>query len=152
MNLDTFQRGQVVAFAYRAARHTGSLDCMKAICYILRNRIRAGWGDGTWISVIALQRELEGNTPEQEAPLDLTDRLLQMLVRDIDDIYLGVSDDETRGIVEGTMGGEPGRKAQAALYYHFIDQEPTQWFVENIARRPNDHPRIAHIHTLAMYG
>jgi hypothetical protein len=50
MNLATFERAQIAGWAYRRARHTGSVDCMKSLCYVIRNRVMAGWGDGTWLS------------------------------------------------------------------------------------------------------
>jgi hypothetical protein len=140
MNLSTFERAQLAGFAYKAARRTGSLDCMKAICYVLRNRLRAGWGNGTWLSIMDAHPDVEGNSQEwNEVSLDAQDRLLQLLVRDIDDIYMGTSEDDTKGVV------------QDALYFQFIDQQPSAWFVEHIVRDAVNHPRIAQVGPLAFF-
>ena len=139
MNLATFERAQVAAFAYQQARHTGSLDCMKAICHVLRNRVRAGWGDGTWTTIINLHSEVEGNLQTGKTPIDPNDRLLHLLVRDIDDIYLGMGQDETKIVV------------QDALYFQFIDQPVRVWFVDHIVQDQENHPRVAHVGPLALF-
>ena len=140
--MDTVQRAEVVLFAYREARHTGSLDCMKAVVYVLRNRLKAGWGDGTWFCVMNGHREVAGNPAIKQVPLDAKDRLLQMMAREIDEIYVGsmYSDDTTRLVV-----GE-------ALYYQFIDQEMRPWFVEKIVRDSKNHPRTGQIGSMALFG
>lgn len=140
MNFATFERAQVASFAYRQAARTGTLDCLRAVCYVIRNRVKAGWGDGTWLSVIDAHFKVTGNsTLRAEMPLDPQSRLLQLIVRDIDDIYLGASSDDTKTVV------------QDALYYQFIDMPPREWFVENIVWKTADHPRIAQIGPIAFF-
>jgi hypothetical protein len=139
MNLSTFERAQLANFAYREARYTGSLDCMKAVCYALRNRLKAGWGSGSWISVMESHSQVEGNVGTGWLELDTQDRLLQLLVRDIDDIYMGTSEDDTKRVV------------QDALYYQFIDQPPNPWFVKHIVQDPKEHPRVAQVGPLAFF-
>jgi hypothetical protein len=140
MNFATFERAQVAAFAYRTARRTGSVDCMRAICYVLRNRLRSGWGEGTWFSVLDGHRHVEGNQFTTEwLEFDPKDRLLQLIVRDIDDIYLGSSEDDTKTVV------------QDALYFQFIDLPSRDWFTENIVRQVSEHPRIAQIGMMAFF-
>lgn len=158
MNLDTFQRAQVAAFCYRQARHTGSVDCMKAVAWVLRNRLKAGWGDGTWLRLMNAHGQVAGNDQAMSAEFDQNDRLLQMLVRDIDDIYLGTADDDTRRICDGFAGlsGRDGlvtrgERPQPALYYQFINLPAREWFTENIIRKPQDHPQIATIGMMALY-
>jgi hypothetical protein len=140
MNFASFERAQVAAFAYRIARRSGSIDCIRAVCYVLRNRNRAGWGDGNWLSIMEGHKHVAGNVEtEPEIALDPNDRLLQLIVRDVDDIYLGNSMDDTRGVV------------QDALYFQFIDLPATEWFVENIVRDPANHARIAQVGPIAFF-
>jgi len=142
MTTDMVQRARVVMFAYNEARHTGSLDCMKAVVYVLKNRIRAGWGSGTWLNAIQGHEAVAGTDPQPDQMFDVQDRLLQMFARDIDDIYLSSSfgDDNTKLVV-----GE-------ALYYQFIDKPTRGWFLENIVREPKLHPRTGQIGTMALFG
>jgi hypothetical protein len=139
MNMATFERAKLADFAHRTARYTGSLDCMRAMCYVIRNRVRAGWGDGTWLSVIESHHNVDGNTIPQPRILDSQDRPLQLLLRDIDDIYNGTSSDLTQNVI------------QDALYFQAVDLPPRQWFVEHIVRKPTEHERIAQVGPFAFF-
>ena len=145
MNLATFERAQLAAFAYRQARGTGSLDCMKCICYVLRNRVKAGWGDGSWLSVLEGAPLVDGNVylPEHPVLFAAQDRMLQMLLREIDDIYL-----------EGGMkihADDTWTVVQDALYYQFADRDPNPWFLEHILRDTKNHPRIGQVGTIMLF-
>lgn len=151
MNLPTFERAQLAAFAYQQARHTGNLECLRGVCFVIRNRVKAGWGDG-WLSVMGSHGAIAGNhsvktEPAQEVSL-ATDRLLQMIVRDVDDIYMGQdrSDDSTRMVA---LGDAPPKTS--ALYFMFVDRPITEWFAEKIVRRPVDHPQIGNIGSLMLF-
>jgi hypothetical protein len=157
MNFAAFERAQVAAFAYREARHTGSIDCMRAMCFILRNRLQSGWGGGSWLLVleaageVAAQEEGVGDqgtglTPSPQ-PL-ASDRLLQLIVRDVDDIYLGQEpwDNAVRQVVCGEGARSSFKKDwKPVLYYSFVDRAPRSWFVENIIHRPQEHPQVGQI-------
>lgn len=145
MNPDALQRGRVLTFAYEQARHTGSLPCIKAVCYVLRNRRKAGWGDGTWLSLIYGHRKVAGTIIDTPPELDLKDRILQMLMRDIDDIYVGNS------AYEGEEAQTTAAVVDDALYYQFIDLPTTEWFAEKIVRNPKQHPRCGIIGTMAFF-
>lgn len=146
MNYATFERAQVAAFAYKEAQWTGSLDCMRAICFVLRNRVRAGWGNGTWLSVINAASHCAGYVGEM-APDGENDRLLQMIIRDIDDIYLGSDrmDDSVRDIVVTDDRKKP------ALYYSFINHPIRDWFKENIIRNSQEHAHIGNIGPMMLF-
>lgn len=135
-----FERAELAAFAYRQAKHTGNIDCVKAICYVMRNRVNAGWGDGSFMSVINHHGLSAGEEQQRnEIELDLDDRLLQMILRDIDDIYLGQGNDLVKPVVAD------------ALYFHFIDKPLRQWFVEHILHDPANHPGIAAIGLMRLF-
>lgn len=160
MNLATFERAQVAAFAYCEARHTGNLECMKGVCYVLRNRVKAGWGDGTWLSVMERAGDVSAHGEnggllryrwtgqKNEEIASASDRLLQLILRDIDDIYLGQDriDDSTRMVV---CGDDPPKTS--ALYYAFVDRDIRAWFGLNIISHPQDHSQIGNIGTLMLY-
>lgn len=169
MNFAAFERAQVAAFAYREARHTGSLDCMRAVCFIVRNRVKSSWGDGGWLSIIAQSHlasaycEPLSGAPDMARSGDagaLTnsagagmlsgfrsdDRLLQLIVRDVDDIYLGQEQYDDR--VRQALCGEPKKPV---LYYSFVDREPRPWFKENIVRMPLEHPQVGQLGTMMLF-
>lgn len=165
MNFAAFERAQVAAFAYREARYTGALDCMRAVCFVLRNRVKSAWGDGTWLSVmesahlVAAKHENEqGSNLSTGSALGgaalSSDRLLQLIVRDVDDIYLGQDnfDDRVRGVVCCDSNLTSSKKDwKPALYYGFVDRTPRPWFVENIIRKPEEHRQIGQIGPMMLY-
>jgi hypothetical protein len=140
MTLEQFQRAQIVQFAVNQAAYTGSLPCMKGVCYVLRNRVRKGWYDGSWIAAIEHAPEVAGNEPQEPKKLNLSDRLFQMMLRDVDEIFFGGGEDETHQVVND------------ALYFMSIDRSPRAWFVENIVRDDTNHPRRAHIGPIAFHA
>lgn len=139
MTLDQLQRAQLVLFAYQEAASTGSLHAMKAVCYVIRNRVRAGWHDGNWIDAVQRADEAAGNLPQPAQKIDVYSRFFQMLLQGIDDIYYGVTGDETESVVS------------KALYYQFVDRPLRPEFVEEILRHPESHPRRAHIGTMVLF-
>jgi|SRR5271165_712578 len=172
MNFAAFERAQVAAFAYREARFTGSLACMRAVCFVLRNRVKSSWSGGSWLAVMeqahltAATNDLEAaelRVPSAERTSDAgaaSDRLLQLMVKDVDDIYLSQEsyDDPVRIVTEGARPGiSSGIVAKKdwhpALYYSFVDQASRMrpWFVENIIRRPEEHAQIGQIGKMMLY-
>jgi hypothetical protein len=160
MNFAAFERAQVAAFAYKEAAFTGSLDCLRAVCFVLRNRVKAGWGDGTWMSVINSAPNVAAHRPElvwdgsegkaQQKPephLTGDDRLLQMIIRDVDDIYLGQDrmDDSVREIAATIDHRQP------ALYYAFVNRPQRAWFTENITRNSQDHAHVGNIGPMMLF-
>lgn len=126
MTFDQFQRACIVRFAYQQAKHTGSLDCMRAVCYVLRNRVRQGWSD-TWVECIEKAGEYAGNAATPLPPIDITDRLFLHLLREIDDIFFSANANDLVKVV-----GE-------SLYYIFIDKPENPWFVEHVLRDRKNH-------------
>lgn len=139
MTLDQFQRAQLVTFAHQEAAHTGSLHAMKAVCYIVRNRVRAGWHDGQWIEAIQKADESAGNQPYPAQRIDVYSRIFQILLNAIDDIYFSAASDDVERVVD------------KALYYQFVDRPLREEFTETILRHPESHPRRAVIGSMILF-
>jgi hypothetical protein len=148
MTLETFIRAQLVAFAYQQVGETGSVNSLKAVCYVMTNRLKAGWSNDLL--------ELIDQAPEHSAhptsafcgppPLKAGSAQLQGLLRDIDDVFYATADDETRKIV---CPIDPKRKP--LLYWqNLLNGEVRPWFQENIARS-HDHPRKAQVGMIVLY-
>ena len=95
MTLNDLQRAAAVLFAAREAGPEGSLDQMRAICHVIRNRVQAQWYEdflaaveGSWT------RRRTEDLAEKQPPLQLNDRRLGTLTREIDGIIYGQTDDE----------------------------------------------------------
>jgi hypothetical protein len=187
MNFAAFERAQAAAFAYREGRHTGSLACLRAILFILRNRVKSGWGGGSWLAAMASDYMVSASfvpfvfgqvgtvvnwgpkdflnetrsddesgygtsKPGPEEPVLVSnfksdDRLLQMIVREVDDIYLGQEpwDDAVRQVVCGEGAASFKKDWNPVLYYSFVDRPPRPWFVENIIQKPAEHPQVGQV-------
>jgi hypothetical protein len=139
MTLDQLQRAQLVVFAFQEAIATGTLDAMKAVCYVIRNRVRAGWHDGSWLDVMEHADEVSGNEPIPRTKIDVYSRVFQMLMQSVDDIYYASADDNAQKVVD------------KALYYQFMDKPLRPWFNEAILRNPASHPRRAHIGPMVLF-
>ncbi len=148
MTLSDFQKGALALFAARAAGPGAALEQMKAICYCIRNRVRAGWYDGQWLTVMEHAGETLAN-PLDTFFVDPTVRSLQRLIADVDDIYYGgasqnrnMRNDQTPTAqkfaaetfdLEGAIG--------KSCYWHFLNKPIYAWFRENIIEKPEEHPR-----------
>lgn len=138
MTLSQFERAMLARFAWDEAGTRG-LATMRAVCLVMRNRVRMGWHEGSWTLVMSHAEHYAGTEREAMKPLDPRDRNFQMLLRDIDDIYHGADEGDTAAVV-----GD-------CLYYHFIDRPVRPWFAENIIRESEAHPRRAHVGNMAMH-
>jgi hypothetical protein len=139
VTLDQLQRAQLVFFAHQEGIATGSLNVMKAICYVLRNRVKAGWHDANWMEVIEHADEVAGNEPSAHHRVDIFSRQFQMLLQAVDDIYYSASSDDVSELVKG------------ALYFQFADRPIRPWFIEHIIRDPKNHPRTAQTGMLLLF-
>ena len=140
MTLTDLQRAALVLFAAREVGPDGSLDQMRAVCHLIGNRVRAGWGDANWLTVIENASSVAGNQSRYADPLDVMDRKLQTLCREIDDIFYGEGADEM-----GQLCAAIDKDHPPLLYWTFIDRPMRPWFEENIVRQPESHRQRAQV-------
>jgi hypothetical protein len=145
MTLNDLQRAALALYAARKVGPKGSLDQMRAICHIFKNRAQAGWADN-YLQLIEQQREFEGNEPGGEGQLDLNDRRLQQIAKDVDDIYFGQADDEISRIC-----ARQDKTKGPLLYWVFADRPPTRWFQQNIIAKPREHYQRGIIGLMYLY-
>lgn len=139
MNIEQFQRAQLVAFAYQQAGSTGSINCMRAICFVMANRVKAGWDDGGWMDVIQNAEAFSAHEMSLN-PVSLRSPAFQGLLREIDSIWYGDRvDDETSKVV--------GK----CLFWSVLGWPVRDWFRDNIIRCPEGHPRKGQVGTIMLY-
>lgn len=137
MTTDTAVKAQLAFFAYSEANHTGQLDSMRAVCFIVRNRVRAGWGGGNWNRVINFAQRHAAHDTRTEGP-SLESDIFRRLLLEIDEIYQGTSED---GMTEG------------GLYYCDVTGRPIrEWFAKNIVQDQGHHPRVAQVGMLYIFS
>lgn len=143
MTLEQFLRAQLAAFALQEAGSTGSINCMKAVCYVMANRVRAGWGD--WIDVLEQARASGAHHFEMDDAISIRNPALNGLLISIDDMFYGQGEDETRNIVS------PAGARPCLFWQNVLNRNVQPWFIENVIRRPDDHPRRAQVGTIILY-
>jgi hypothetical protein len=114
-------------FAIEEGERHGGVNNMMAIAYVLRNRVFAGWGD--WLEVVQRAPEKRVTLYDPYIP-NLRSSNVRALLNRIDEVY-------TRADVSDITGG--------ALFYFEPNQPAAEWFTREILKRPEDHPRSAHI-------
>ncbi len=134
MTLNDLQRAAMVLFAAREAGPSACVEQMRAICHVARNRVQAGWGD--WFELIENAGEFAGNAPGTmaAAKLDINDRRLQQLTREIDGIFYGDQEDDV-----SRMCARQDKERGPLLYWVFVDRPVRPWFSETIACQPEEH-------------
>jgi hypothetical protein len=137
-------KAALVLYAAREVGPKGSLEEMKAICYCLRNRARAGWNEGDLFSVIESAGEHAAHDPEG-SPIDPASRAFQRLTREIDDIYYGdpIKSEHSNGTLEAGIGEQK--------FWQFLNRPVRVWFVDNIQNDRENHPSHAQMGLMMFY-
>ncbi len=166
MTLNDVQRAELALFAARAAGAGASLEQMKGIAYCIRNRVKQGWHDGQWLTVMEHAEEAAGNLAEVRIYLDLSNRALQRLIADVDDIYYGSGsangqDTGLKGQSSAPrtataqryapQGGDLEEALGKCCYWARLNEPFTAWFRENVLDRPDAHPMRAQMGMMMFY-
>jgi hypothetical protein len=159
LTLNDVQRAQLALFAARAAGQGASLEQMKAIAYCIRNRVKAGWWDGQWLTVMEHAGEIEANELDEPWYLDLNNRALQRLVADIDEIYYGGRTAggarvEQAPMVAQRYAAESTDLEEAigkSVYWAWLNRPFTTWFRENVLEQSHNHPNRAQMGMMVFF-
>lgn len=139
MTPDAFVKAQLATLAYDEANHTGSLDSMRAIAFIIRNRVRAGWSAGNWNRVMNFAWRHSCFEPiAQDSGPSLESEIFRRLLIGIDEIYDGSAED--------TM-------TEKGLYYCDSTRglPVRDWFAKTIVQDPTNHPRVAQVGMIYIF-
>jgi hypothetical protein len=149
MTGDTFVKAQLALLCWRNAPAGRPILLMRALGFVVRNRVRAGWMGGSWLQVIAndpvwsAYTQRPGNPASgngshallEEFP-DLRDDIFQKLLWEVDRIY------------DGSL---PDPMTEGALWWAELERIDRPWFAEHIAQRPEEHPRIAQVANITLW-
>ena len=130
---DDYQKSMLVLIGWRWGREYGGHLAPCMIMSVLGNRVRAGWGN--WLEVLdriyafSAQLEMPLGTPEIWEPGFVR------LLHEVEPIWDG-SKDHSNG----------------ALYWCDTRRIEREWFKDKILNSPEQHPRIANMGTLTLFG
>ena len=156
MTQSDLNKAALVMFATRCAGEGASLEQQKAIAFCIRNRVKAGWGDGSWLTVMEEAGEYMGNLPGPQVRIDSNSKTLARLMRDVDEIYYGGGRFQG-GTEEGQlgMGAEVGGDLESAIgnskFWLFMREPFNPWFVERIMHDPENHPNHAQMGLMQFF-
>jgi hypothetical protein len=128
-------------------------DAMMGIAFTIRNRVRAGWYGGNWLDILAHHQEWSATTatPSIELPDPRINSFMKLL-QQIDGVFNGMVDDNITikqdGVSNLIITGPP----PVALYYGRMDKIDNPWFLENISRKGELHPRIAQVGLISFFA
>jgi hypothetical protein len=137
-------------FAAREAGERGSVEQMRAIALCIRQRVRSGWNDASWLAVMESAGDCAAHEPDYDYRLDPNSRTLQMMLREVDDIYFG---QQRHGMesVESNETLESSIVEHNIKFWCFLDRPMTEWFKSNIVQDPRNHPNTAHMGLMMFY-
>lgn len=158
MTLNDVQRAALALFAAREAGRDASLEQMKAIAYCVRNRVKAGWHDGQWLSVIEQSDQAAANSATIRVTLDPNNRILQRLIADIDDIYYGLTANYAQNTTRtptaqafATQAVDIEDAIGKSCYWCWLNRPFTPWFQKNILDRPDSHAHRTQMGLMAFF-
>jgi hypothetical protein len=147
--------GQIALKAWQDLKDEG-INGMLAAAFTIRNRVRAGWYGGDWVEVISNHRQWSARLePYSDQLPDPRNFAFQCLIQEINGIYDGSRRDDITVMADESISARSifsQQAPKAVLYYGRLDQISNPWFLENIARRPDLHPRHAQVGMTYFFG
>lgn len=149
MTYPDVQRAMLAVFAAREVGPRGSLEEMRAIACCLRERVRGGWHDGSWLLTMEYADECAAHPWNMAVKLDPNNRAFQRMLSEVDDIFYGqrgygVGGDDVAGLEESIA-------EHKLKYWCFSNRPVTRWFKEKIAQDAKNHRMMAQMGTMMFY-
>jgi hypothetical protein len=151
VNGDDFTKAHLAWRAWFDGKQDGLVGMLAVAC-VIRGRARAGWQNGDWLAILldhqrtaaeetSAYHVLNGGFPILEFP-HLREPDFERLLRQIDGIFEGMIPD-TPELPDGTP---------PPLYYCSLTSALRPWFLENICRKPDQHPRVGQVGQLVLFA
>jgi hypothetical protein len=148
MTSEQYIKAQLAALAWREGYEQGGVNNSLAVAFVIKNRVRAGWGE--WLELIQRHETWSAynhNELDHKSHPDPREPDFQRLLQQIDGIYDGSLQDKLTVAPKTKEGeGRPG------LYYGHLNKITREWFLENIVRKPELHPRTSQVGEVTFFG
>jgi hypothetical protein len=160
MNLQDIAVVHLTFFAWREGERLapGSLDAKKAIAHVVRNRVDAGWENGDWLKII-MNTDVSSSSLVEDVDwksyIDLWSYDFKALYGHCEAVYSGLINDAltTGADLRQVQIMTRSYQAQKAFFYAALgDAKLRPWFLENIVRKPEEHPRTVTVGTITFFG
>lgn len=148
MNGSDFLTGQLALKGWQDGRSEG-IAGMKAVCFSIRNRVRAGFYGGDWAAVLSHHQEWSAtNEPPPLTIPDPREPAFRALLQDVSGIFSGQLEDNITVMPGSALAVAP----PPALYYAKLDQITSETFLNDISRRFDLHKRVAVVGALTFFS
>lgn len=153
MKSDNFIIGQLARISYIDG-HMDGLNGMLGISFVIRNRVRSGWWDGSWSDVLTHHRDYSYRVELMDDIIpDTRHHNFNQFLMQVDNIFNGSLDD----FITIKQGGDvnqlfKSQRPPVALYYARLNEITSNSFLNNISRRPDLHPLVAQVGSLSFFG
>lgn len=142
MTVADFEMALASLLAWREERSNGS-NGMLAVLFVLRNRVKAGWHEGSWTRNIDAHNQFSsisvlGDSQTIAYP-DVRDPQFLQILQAVDSVY---------------EGNRVDNLSNGALYYADLASPGYTkggWFQRNIIEHPDLHPRVATVGTTTYF-
>ncbi len=148
MNGSDFLTAQLALKGWQDGRTEGGSG-MRAVCFAIRNRVRAGFYGGDWSQILSHHQEWSATLepPTTEIP-DPREPAFRALLQDVTGIFSGSLEDNITIMPGSALAVAP----PVALYYGFLNQISNPWFLEEISRKFDSHKRVAQVGALTFFS
>lgn len=148
MNGSDFLTAQLALKGWQDGRNEG-IAGMKAVCFCIRNRVRAGFYSGDWAAVLSNHQQWSA-TIEPPSPTipDPRDPAFRALLQDVTGIFSGQLEDNITIMAGSALAVAP----PVALYYGYLDKITSETFLNDISRRFDLHKRVAQVGQLVFFS
>lgn len=146
MTSETYVRAQLATLAWREGYQDGGINNSLAVAFVIKNRVRAGWGD--WLDLIqrhAIWSSRNADELDTTSHPDAREPNFQLLLQQIDGVFDGSMPDKL------TVAPKLG-DSRPGLYYGKLNNISREWFLENIVRNPESHPRTSQVGEVIFFG
>jgi len=163
MNDEQYVKGQLATFCWRECPLTGGSEEMTAIAMVLRNRVRRGWENSTWLGVIegaVARRGASHADPPRCGYPDMRDPHWCKFFARLDGIY-DFSLNDTWTTASASIA--PGRRPLGEQHVNLTERSGLFWaemsrpglsaeFLTRVARDHVNHPPCATVGTLRIFS
>jgi hypothetical protein len=141
-----FVKSLLALRAYRDAASEG-LTGMLAVCFVYRNRVNAGWWDGSWVEVLKHHKDVSAYESQNETDIpDPRNYAFQCLLQEIDGIFNGTREDDISTPKTSILAVK-----LKPFYFANLDQIDREWFLTEISRNP-EHKRMSQVGGLTLFS
>lgn len=156
MKAEDYIKAELARISYLDGRDEGLNGCV-AVALVIRYRIRAGWFNGDWMSLLSHHQDYAAVLTEYTHELpDPRNTTFGMLLQQIDGIFSGSREDDilTPGPSMGQIVAFDGQPARpVALYYGRLnDPNIRPWFLESISQNHDNHRQVASVGGLTFFS